>query len=278
MQNKKIVSILFACLAVFSLTGCAQHGNNSGKSTWNSIKMQAKTRFFSESNGFDQEKTPTEKLATSVLTLNIVNQLGGKSKLNYNGAGAFIVNNNQTDLNANVNSAPYANNQVDSHHRPTVANALLNKTTREYRSREQTNNGATAWKPLGYNQVKLHGYYKRAYDRGHLLGYALVGGVQGFDSSESNPANIATQTVWANEANTAKSTGQNYYESLVRKALDQGKTVRYRVTEIYDQNSIVPSGTHIEAKSSDGTLQFNVFVPNVQPGIQIDYQTGKIND
>ncbi|MCC4500323.1 DNA/RNA non-specific endonuclease [Limosilactobacillus reuteri] len=219
--------------------------------------------------------TPDETLARSVLTPTITKQLG--ADIRYNGHGAFIINHNQTGLVAKVGPAPYANNQVDTYRRPTVANALLNKTTRQYRNRQQTGNGATMWRPAGFKQVtNLPGKYHHAYDRGHLLGYALVGNLRHFDASEANAKNIATQTAWANEARQSDSTGQNYYEGLVRKALDQGKTVRYRVTNLYEGSSLVPSGAHLEAKAADGSLQFNVFVPNVQPGLTINYQTGAV--
>lgn len=179
-------------------------------------------------------------------------------------------------LNANISSAPYVNlSKLDNYRRAGRADAFLNKSTRQYQTRDKTGN-ATTIKPIGWHQTKIGN--KFAYNRGHLIGYALAGNLSRakFDASESNDRNIITQTYWANQKGSSNARGQLYYETLVRKALDANKRVRYRVTPIYNGSELVARGTLLQAKSSDGSLNFNVFVPNVAPEFTIDYATGYV--
>ena len=277
MGRKRQVSVagVVIALGVFALQQTVLKDNNGTQVTktnyeQSSVKSDAKVNY-----GSTSDEHPNESLASSVLTSNVVKQLGTNS-VRFNGNGAFILNNNKTDLNAKVSSAPYVQlAEQDSLGRAGAANALLTKASRQYQSRDQTGN-SRQMQPVGWHQLSIGGNYKMLYNRGHSIGYALAGSVRGFDASEANPQNITAQTAWANQASNGNdsNTGQNYYETQVRRAQDNRKTVRYRVTPVYDGDNLVPSGSHLEAKSSDGSLEFNVFVPNVEPGVVIDYSTG----
>lgn len=199
----------------------------------------------------------------------------GLNGLSPAGGGAYYVNNDQSDLNADITSSPWVSfSPVDSLDRPQVANAWLNNTTRIYKSRNETGNAKTI-NPVGFHQNKINNEF--VYNRGHLLAYALIGGMKDVNASEANRQNIITQTAWSNQSSEFWAKGQNYWEAKVRKALDNHKSVRYQVKPYYVGTDLVARGVFIQAKSSDGSLNFNVYVPNVQPKVNIDYRTGFTN-
>jgi DNA-entry nuclease len=212
---------------------------------------------------------PTASLAESVMTPTVKAKLGGK--VTYNGNGAFIVNNNKPIISVKK-TTPYASEPALNHyHQLGTAIAVVNYST--YQSKART--GGTI-NPAGWHQMTLKGsHFRYLYNRGHALGYAIIGNLKGFNATEKNWNNISAQTAWANQAEGGKEgDGQNYYENIVRNAIKAHKTVKYEVKPIYVGTNLVPVGTEIEAQGIGNSISFNVFVPNVEPAVSINYATG----
>ena len=104
------------------------------------------------------------------------------------------------------------------------------------------------------------------YNRSHLIAHQLCG-------EDANEKNLITGT------RTMNSVGMTYYENIVANYVKQTSNhVLYRVTPIFAANDLVARGVQMEAESiEDGgqAVRFNVFVYNVEPGVEIDYVTGK---
>ena len=122
-------------------------------------------------------------------------------------------------------------------------------------------------KPSGWQTVKydfVNGKY--LYNRCHLIGYQLTG-------ENANTSNLITGTRYMNVD------GMLPFENMVADYIrETGNHVLYRVTPVFQGNELVARGVLMEAKSveddGDGIL-FCVYVYNNQPGVEIDYLTGK---
>ena len=120
-------------------------------------------------------------------------------------------------------------------------------------------------KPSGWHTVKydiVDGKY--LYNRCHLIGYQLT-------AENANEKNLITGTRSMNVD------GMLPFENMVADYVKEtGNHVLYRVTPVFGEKNLLAKGVQIEAFSvedeGDG-ICFNVFVYNVQPGIQIDYAT-----
>ena len=124
-------------------------------------------------------------------------------------------------------------------------------------------------KPSGWNQNKYPGIIKEdppyLYNRCHLIAFSLAG-------ENANPKNLITGTRHFNIE-----TGMEAYELQVLSYVKRtGNHVLYRVTPYFKDDELVARGVLMEAKSvEDNGTSFCVFIYNVQPGIEIDYKTGK---
>ncbi len=122
-------------------------------------------------------------------------------------------------------------------------------------------------KPSGWQTVKydiVDGKY--LYNRCHLIGYQLSG-------ENANEKNLITGTRYMNVE------GMLPFENMVADYVKEtGNHVLYRVTPVFDENDLVAKGVHMEAYSVEDAgegISYNVYVYNVQPGIEIDYATGE---
>ena len=122
------------------------------------------------------------------------------------------------------------------------------------------------------SQIRLAGLHNARYDfirdgwvynRCHLIGHRFGGASVG--------ENLIAGTHALNYA------GMMPWEDLIAACLRRtGGHVFYRVTPLYDGDSLVCSAVLMEAMSCDGgeALCFAVLCPNIQPGVAIDYATG----
>ena len=121
-------------------------------------------------------------------------------------------------------------------------------------------------KPSGWKQKIVNGDF--IYNRCHLIAYQLAG-------ENANEKNLITGTRYFNVE------GMLPFENKVAEYISKNKKnhVLYRVTPIFKGNNLLASGVEMEAYSVEDNgkgVCFNVFVYNVQPGVKINYSTGKV--
>ncbi|MDQ8821270.1 DNA/RNA non-specific endonuclease [Streptococcus ruminantium] len=135
------------------------------------------------------------------------------------------------------------------------------------------------------------------FNRGHLIADSIIGYCDEFDYRKREDFVMITN--WCNRANTnhknRKACGMFYFENVILNTLEKGIDVEYRVTPIFKKNSegaeqefeYLPRGVILEAKTPNKEAfevedddiimnEFNVFIPNTQNGLDINYKTGSI--
>lgn len=183
---------------------------------------------------------------------------------NYSGEPYIVINGNQpffTDTDLTTSSFEMYSS-LDYLGRCGVAYANIGTDIMPTKDREAIGQ----IKPSGWHTVKyefIDGKY--LYNRCHLIGYQL-------SAENANECNLITGTRYLNTQ------GMLPFENMVADyVVETNNHVLYRVTPIFDGDSLLASGVLMEAYSVEDNgngICYNVFCYNIQPGISIDYTTG----
>lgn len=123
-------------------------------------------------------------------------------------------------------------------------------------------------KPSGWNQEKYEGLVNSkppyVYNRCHLIAHQLI--------KCDEQVNLITGTRYLNEAMIP------YENEVATYVKNTGNHVLYRATPVYVGDNLVASGVQLEGYSVEDKgagICFNVYLYNVQPGVDINYANGK---
>lgn len=182
----------------------------------------------------------------------------------YFGRAYVILNNNEPNFSEEDYNTPYNEkySELDSLGRCGSAFAKIGIDTMPTEKR-----GSIGMiKPSGWHTIKydiVDGKY--LYNRCHLIGYQLTG-------ENANIKNLITCTRYMNTE------GMLPFEDQVAEYVkNTNNHVLYRVTPVFDGDNLVATGVVMEAKSIEDNgkgISFNIFVYNIQDGIEIDYSNG----
>lgn len=185
----------------------------------------------------------------------------------YSGEPFVAVNNNVPDFYIwQLTTTPFVLfSPLDKNGRTGPAIACLSKELMPTESRMQ----AEDVKPSGWDNARYDDLIETQYlyNRSHVIGYQFCG-------DNGSKENLFTGTAYLNTETML------YFEDMVANYINQTENghVIYRVTPMYDGKNLVAKGVQMEALSVEDfgkSVCFNVFVYNVQPGIKIDYASGK---
>lgn len=187
-----------------------------------------------------------------------------------------ILNNDQpetiTSSNFKQSKIDYSN--LDNFNRAGTATAYLTKDNLG----KSKGRASQIFKPTGWsNQAKkINGERVFPVNRGHLIAYTFSFNLdqsgnysKGRKGSIDNPKNLFTQSAFSNQKI------MQLTEDNVRDALSANKKVIYQVTPVYRGNDLMARGVWVQAISTDGSLHFDRYLYNVQPGLAFNYANGR---
>lgn len=185
-----------------------------------------------------------------------------KDELNY-----FVVNNNVATIQFKEKDATgyIEKHSIDKMGRPVGAKFFIKQGDGEYKR------GNTV-KPSFWNILNKNNKYDSFFCRGHIIASTFGGDKEMSDTSYRGELSQIIQTNWSN----ANDNGRNPYcqwrfeEKIKERVVSDSVCIASR--PIYrNKADKIPIGIHLQAVTEKDSL-FNVFLPNIDPNVKIDYK------
>lgn len=155
--------------------------------------------------------------------------------------------------------------RLDIYGRCGTAIAMLDRTMMPTEERGEIG----SIRPTGWVQNKYEGVVNSnppyLYNRCHLIAYALTG-------ENANELNLITGTRYMNVSSMLP-----WEEKVMHYLSKTDSHVLYRVTPYFKGDELLARGIEMEAYSVEDkgkSICFHVLIYNIQPGVELDYQTG----
>ena len=262
MRKLKMWLLGLAAAAMLSVSACAQEipeESLNGNGSVSAEENQAESADGDSQAVSSSENGGNRVSSASGTSFNLadVPAYSGQPYVAVNGNVPYFTDADLTDVSFESYS------DLDSLGRCGVAYASVSQDTMPTEKRGSIGEvKPTGWHTAKYDNVDG----KYLYNRCHLIGYQLT-------AENANVENLITGTRYLNVQ------GMLPFENLTADYVKEtGNHVMYRVTPVFEGDNLVASGVLMEAESvedeGDGVL-FCVYVYNVQPGVTIDYATGK---
>lgn len=248
--NKRLITIFVTGIIIFVGSAFPQLRSEFDTFLNNNNQTQQELGVQSESSGQSQNDTSTGNYTKST------------DESTYKEINGNVPKFTSKELN-NAKSSYKKFSELDSLGRCGVAEASVGKNLLP--NEERGSIGMV--KPTGWHTIRYDDLIsdKYLYNRCHLIAFCLSG-------ENANKKNLITGTRFMNVSGMLP-----FEEKVLDYVKSTGNHVLYRVTPDFKGNNLVANGVYMMAESVEDNgegLSFNVYCPNIQPGIEIDYSTG----
>lgn len=212
------------------------------------------------------------------------NIAGKQNESNY-----FVVNNNVVTIliMSKDNSGYIVPHSLELAKRPKGAIFYINKNDyNDIKNKkaliDKNKNRPSLGNPAGWDKINGNKDYDRYFHRGHIIAYSLGGDKEIHGHPYKALKSLFTQTAWSNMGKDVKKEekvnkfSQWHFEEKIVDELEQS-SVCIACRPIYrNKADKIPIGIHMQAVTEKESL-FNVFLPNIEPNIKINYKNCTFN-